>query len=453
MSIDKSSIKNIDNDLRNKSLKETFKKNKKKISFYESIIGFTLYSLYNMLSPAIFLLYLPFVIFSPKNSIGNIFSELRERLFELNIKIPKNNIWIHASSIGEVKALKTFIELLKKKYPDTAIIITTSTSNGRNEALKFTDYAFLMKLDFYPIIKKLIKKIKPVKLIIIETELWPNLIKIASKNTDVYFINARISDKSYKRYIFIKPLIKYFLKDVKKIMAQSQEDMEKLASFYDKERIVDTGNIKYDNMEIPQIKEEVKKLKETIKDKIIVFGSTHIEEEEIIIKTYQLIIQEIPVFFIIAPRHINRAYQLEEILNRNKIPYLKYSQIKDKKETVSDLKILILDEIGLLNSFYYISNITYVGGTLNKIGGHNLLEPAQFSKPVLFGPYYQNAKKAAKVLLDYRGGFIVKDEYDLKSRIKFLLSDKKKCLEAGNNSNLALKSLQGAAEKSIKELK
>jgi len=416
-------------------------------------MGFILYLTYNLLFPFLFILYLPFIIFSSKISIKESLISLKERLNINTINITKP-LWFHASSIGEVKAISDIVKKSKEKNKN--VLITTSTLTGKKEALKLTDNVLIIPIDFYPLIKKFINKVNPQELIITETELWPNLIKISSKKTKVYIINARISDKTIKKYKIIKPLIKFILKDIEKILTQSEKDLEKFLLFLNKEKVENCGNIKYDlineNPEhIQEIKNAIEKLNWKEK-KIITFGSTHFEEEKIIIKAINLILKEKKeIKFIIVPRHINRIYQIEKLFQEENMPFIKWSEI-NKSKKIENYDILIIDTIGLLISFYSISDICFIGGTLDNTGGHNLLEPAQFSKPILFGPNYKNAREAGDRLIEYRGGFIVKDEYELKARINFLFSSQKYLKEAGENSFKALKSLQGATDKIKKYL-
>ena len=433
-------------------------------------MGFLLYLTYNLLSPFLFLAYLPLMLLSPKNPLKDSFSGLGERFSVKKFSFSSRPLWFHAASVGEVKALKPLIERLKREKPELPLFITCSTLAGRAEAFKMTEHASLVYADFYPLVKKLVKAVNPAKLIIVETELWPNLIRMASLKTEVLIINGRISDKTVKRYALIAPLLRFILKDVKKIMAQSSKDAERYASFFPPEKTLNAGNIKYDApLETGSKAEELKAGLERAGlsgKKILVFGSTHPEEERIIAKAVKLLKQELKdALFIMAPRHLNRLDETEALLRKEEVGYVKWSEIKQAEggriggrrkaegvEIEEKNDFILVDEMGLLVSFYSLCSLAFVGGTLDKTGGHNLLEPSRFSKPVLFGPNYRNAREAGERLLEFRGGFLVKDEYDMKGRIKVLAGDPKNLREAGENSNKALLSLQGAVEKILKEI-
>jgi 3-deoxy-D-manno-octulosonic-acid transferase len=351
--------------------------------------------------------------------------------------------------VGEISSVKTLIEYFKKNEPDKKIIITTFTETANKFAKNITEYSYILPFDFYPVIKRFIKKANPDMVFIAETEIWPSFVRMSSIAAKLYYVNARISDKSFKLYKYISPLIKYCFKKIERIFVKDESHYKKFSFFYDSKRVVIAGNTKYDllddNIKVQDLTEIFKKL-DFLDKKLITFGSIHRDELEIILKSYKFIINDIKdMRYIIVPRHIEKTVEFEDIIKRYGFKFYRLSDVEKKDDVFKDFydtQILIVDEMGALLSFYSVSNICFVGGTFDKTGGHNILEPSLFSKPVLFGPNYYSQKESTKRLMEYSGGFVVSDEYDLESRIKILMSDKNYYIKTSENSKKALLSLK-----------
>ena len=400
-----------------------------------------------------------FFYLSPRRRLlKKLNKELKERFSLLKYPRLTNPIWIHAASVGEVKALFTLLDKLKSDNPNSDIIITSSTAAGREAAKKLTEFSYLLPLDFFPLILKFINKIKPKMLLVAETELWPNMLYLAGRlNIKTFLINARLSEKSFKSYNLISPLVHLILKNVNGIFCQSESDAQRYKKIIGKEkRIKFTGNIKYDNINANSSKTgEIHDCFEKMnwkKVKIITAGSTWKGEDKTVARAYLFNKRTIKnLKLILAPRHPETAHETAFMLDNLGIHYLNWSDRLNFKFD-RDIDCILLDEMGWLNDFYSLSDLTFVGGTLVKIGGHNLLEPSLFSKPVLFGPHIKNAKEAAQTLIKFGGGFMVKTEKDLSGRISLLIKNPPMLKSASKMSKKALESLQGATEKTMQEL-
>lgn len=417
----------------------------------EKIIGYLFFFVYNIivvfciLFAWIFAIILNTKSFTIKNYIKRIFPD---------IKPLNNSILFHFSSLGEMNAAKPLIDYFLNDKKN--VVITVFTETAYKEALSKYNNVYLMPFDFYFIMKKFISKVNPSIVFITETEIWPSFIKISSKKANLFWINGRISNKSFKRYIIIKPFLRFILYEVKKIFVQQENDKIYFSHFVDNKKIIVVGNTKFDLIQ-PQKNinedETLKLIKNWKKDAFCaVFGSIHPNEFEIIIKSYNLLKSEnISVKYIIVPRHIEKNNKFIELIEKYKIKYCKISELeKEKKEMFTD--ILLFDKIGYLSLLYSFSDISFVGGTLNNIGGHNLLEPSQYRKVVLFGPNFFNQNISAKKLIENGGGFIAKDEHELKARIKFFYFDKTKLMQSGENSYKTLIELSGSTKKIISNL-
>jgi len=423
--------------------------------------GKLLFILYVCLSPLITACFIIFLLFSPRRSVlkNTLRHELRERL---GLSVPEfkgeKPVWIHAASMGEVRGISALAEELKKKYR-APLFITSSSIAGRREASRITEHAALLPVDFYPLIKRFLKKVKPHALIIAETEIWPGLLKAAAaERVKTYMVNARISPKTYRLYRAAAPLTAEIFRGVSGVLAQSGADavrFGKLAGLAGK--VLDTGNLKYDQVAAGADNPEVKKTLAGLgweNSPVFIAGSTHPPEEDIIIRSYLSAKEKIKdLKFIIVPRHAERLRETADALKANGIGFTEYSALKKKTEAKSGgTGCLLVDVSGILQTLYSVSDVCFVGGTLDDTGGHNLLEPSIFAKPVLFGPNYRAAATAGETLKKFAGGFIVRNSEELSSAVVGLLENRERLETAGKNSAAALDSLKGATARTMAEL-
>src|SRR3990167_1443614 len=370
----------------------------------------------------------------------------------------RGNIWIHAVSVGEVIASTSLIKSLRKEYPDIKIILSTVTDTGQQiakEKIKEADYIIYFPFDFSWSVKRALNTINPIICIIMETELWPNFLREANKKAvPVAVINGRISERSFKRYRMISLFMKNVLESVTLFSMQTEDDAKRaiaLGANHNNVRV--SGNIKYDN-EFKEIEEEkVKEIKNTLgvnnSDRIFIAGSTHPGEEETIIRLYSHILKNHPDFrLVIAPRHIDRVGEVEEIVKRKGLASVRKSEIRNPKSEIQN-PIIILDTIGELGSLYSIADIVFVGGSLIPHGGQNILEPAFYKKPVIFGKYMMNFQEIAKEMILSGGGIQVNDEKELIKEVDGLINNGKKMIEIGEKGYQVIMKNRGALQKNL----
>lgn len=381
---------------------------------------------------------------------------LKERLgWKLaSIAHQKRSLWIHAVSLGEVLSLQNLIKRIKERHPDWIIHFSALTNTGirmAREKLQEVDHIFFAPLDFSVIVRKFIRSLKPDVFILAESEFWPNLLRQANKRTrGVLLINGRISERSWKRYMMVRFLARKILKNIRHFLVQTEKDKEHLLKIgLDPSQIEAAGNLKSEVMPPFFSEEEVLDLKESLgigeRKKVIVAGSTRKGEEEMLLYAYaQAKKTEKNVLLIIAPRHPKRADEIVSICQDLGFQVERKSSSSWKKEW----DVFILDTIGELPTFYAISDIAFVGGSLVPWGGHNLLEPAFYSKPVFFGLHMENFSYLAQKFLGTGGARVVSGEGDLLNM--FLLQNQEALKEMGLKAKETLTSLQGATEKTIK---
>jgi 3-deoxy-D-manno-octulosonic-acid transferase len=373
-----------------------------------------------------------------------------------NLPENKNNlksIWFHAVSVGEVLSIQNLILKIKQIHPDWMIYLSTLTPTGfeiANKKIK-ADNIFYLPLDFVWIIKKYFEKLKPKILILTESEFWPNLLREAKKReVKIMVINGRISDNSFKRYYLLRFLFRKVLANISIFLVQSSKDKEKLEKIgISSNNIIVSGNLKADISLRRYSSQEIEKLKTIIgvsnSRKVIVAGSILKGEEEKLLRAFiEARKKKKNIQLILAPRHPERFDEVEKLVKRFPLRYIRKSRYKQGEKW----DILILDTLGELISFYALCDIAFVGGSLIPKGGHNILEPAYYQKPVFFGPYYNNFRDIAERFLERKAAQIVineKDLIDIMCRI-----DSKEYIEMGRRAYQTLLSLQGATEVTLK---
>ncbi len=403
-----------------------------------SILIFTTYQLIQLIALPL----LPIYLIIRKIKRKPVFGNLQERIgFVPTNETKKNTIWIHAVSVGEILSIQNLIDQIKEKIPNSCCYVTTGTITGKKIAQKNLncDYISFLPYDFFIPMFLAFKRIKPSSLIIVEAETWPNLLFIAKwLDIPMYMINARISKRSEKKYFKLKFLFKNLLEKFKLILTQSEHDTKLFQDLgISKQKIKTLGNIKTLNVLIKKnniLKQETD-INKNIKSEypILLLGCIHPGELDIYLELYKkLKVDFTNLKLIIAPRHFHWKKELISKIKKINIPFYLWeneSQLQEEKNdsislTNNFLKtndILLICKLGELFDIYKTSDIYFLGGTFVPIGGHNLLEPAVWSKPSIIGPYYQNSKDVADKLEQENGLIKVRNKEELYTHTKNLL--------------------------------
>jgi len=368
-------------------------------------------------------------------------------------------IWIHAVSVGEVKAVAGLVEGLRKKYPGKKFVISTVTPTGNKVArgiIKEGDLLIYLPLDISFIISRVVDKINPLLFILTETEIWPNLLScLYRRKIPVVTVNGRISDSSFRGYSLIKFLIKPILGKITLFCMQSKIDGQRIERLgVDKERIRVTGNMKFDlslnlsaGINSPHYRQ---KLGLKFQDKLLVAGSTHKGEDEVIINAYKCLLRDFPELkLLIAPRHPERSRSVGQCIIKNSFTPVYISEISASPGAEIKNSVFVLDLIGELANFYKIADIVFMGGSLVRKGGQNILEPASLGKPVLFGPHMFNFRDISRVFLKNKAAVMVRNGDELAVKIKELLSDCKQAEEMSSRGMSLISENAGATERNL----
>ncbi|MFC1566426.1 3-deoxy-D-manno-octulosonic acid transferase [bacterium] len=359
----------------------------------------------------------------------------------------KEYIWLHAASVGEVKIALAFIDEIRTSSMET-VLLTVQTDAGyelANKSLPINTRLSYVPFDFFVIHYLLLYFIKVKKFIVIETEIWPSLYaSCIFERVPIYMINARISDKSFPKYLKFKFILSKILPRVLKIFSQTKEYKNRFVALGADQRSIEIiPNMKYD---LIKLSKETKQY--FIDSKVFTAASIRSPEEIYVIETFKKLQEEFPnLLCIIAPRHLENVEKIENILKKENLAYQKYSKTGfDNLNT----KILIIDQMGVLIEAYKNSDVVFVGGSLVNKGGQNILEPAALGKPVIFGKFMSNFKEESKVLLENNSAIQIDSEELLVETVKSLFLDQVKCDNLGLNAIGALENQSGSIKK-IKE--
>lgn len=375
---------------------------------------------YGFLSTLIFYAGLPF--FYTERVIHKKSFGWKEKFGNINPSFKDEKIvMVHGVSVGEVIALENLVKKIKETFPECRLVVTTGTKTGQDIAHKkldgIADYITYFPFDIPYAVNKFLDTLNPSLVLIAETELWPNFAYgCKKKNIPLCIINGRISDSTYKTYKLAKPFFKEVFKNFTAVYAQSKEDLEKYRSIgisADKSEFM--GNLKFD---IEKKEASIDMAQQGYK--ILIAGSTHKGEDEIVLDTFAKLKKDFPKLkLLLAPRHPQRVPDIEQLIKNTDFTY----GLRSKDDKFTNCDIIILDTLGELGKMYSICDIAFIGGSFNKTGGHNPLESAIFNKPTISGPSIHNFKDIYSILVKSGAGKVVSTPDELYSSIKALLSD------------------------------
>lgn len=426
-----------------------------------SVIIESMFFIYSLLYSIVLFFLLPFEYMKRPRDLRRRW--LRERFGFFNSKLEtlapasrtrRNSklVWIHAVSVGEVIAAVPFMRELKSKYPSIRLLLSTVTDTGQKVAReKVSDIAFPVYLpfDLTFIFQRVLKKIRPDIFITIETELWPNIFRLFKREgIPILVLNGRLSEGSFRGYKKIRFFIERVVRCVDLFCMQDRvykERIERLGA--EEERVKVVGNFKFDIKPPDHLPE----WSASLKGPVILAGSTHEGEEELIVSVFERLRKDVPdVNLIIAPRHPERFARAEEIVKERGLPYLKRSSMggvgNSPHAGVGGI-ILILDTIGELASAYGVADIAIIGGSFIDHGGHNPLEAAFWGKPVICGPHMENFP----FIEDFykKGGAVKSDAEGLYQLLLDLIRSPEKRKIIGEKAKILFDEKAGAVQRAV----
>ena len=429
-----------------------------------------MYFLYSLLTAAAMVLLSPYFLVQglrKKKYLAN----LRERFGRLPAEVVSRAasapgaIWIHAVSVGEVLAAGPLALRLREKYPGRLIFVSTTTATGQalaRERMSFTDGVFYFPFDWTWCVRRVLRAIRPSIVLILETEIWPNFLRqLRRENIPAVFVNARISKKSFGRFRLARPVIgalyESALGNARAILAQSEEAAERLRAMGAPENLIEvTGNLKYDS-DAPEMGEFGEWLRLQIQQQerwpVLVAGSVVADEEESVLAALDIVQRRWHfALLVLAPRKPERFDAAAEIAEQNGWRVVRRSRTDSRAALDEAADVVLLDSIGELAGIYSLANAVFIGGSLVASGGHNILEPAWWKLPPVFGRSMENFSDMAGQFLEQGAGVQVSTGESLGKAWMGLIEDPALSERMGGAARKLVESNRGATARSLERI-
>lgn len=383
------------------------------------------------------------------------FNRIGERFGFTAIQPPKGGFWIHAVSVGEVNAALPLIYQLNNKWPGLSIVITTMTTTGSDRVRKVLGenvYHCYLPYDYPGAVKRFIERIQPQLGMVMETEIWPNLItQCHTKNIPLVYTNVRLSQRSWRGYNRFRRLFSAVLPKVSQFAVQSEADAKRLIQLGAPEQHVNvTGSIKFDISLPPSLGEAGESIRRQLgwNRPVFLAASTHDGEEAAAIEAFAEIRTQLPeTLLILVPRHPERFSQVIRLCEKSGLN----TRIRSNMMGTSfdNVDALVVDTMGELTMFVAAADVTFMGGSLVPVGGHNLLEVASLKKPVIFGPHMFNFAEISELFLQQGAGIQVQHTSELAEVVIRLLDDAAMRDRFGNEGVKLMEQNRGALDRVI----
>ncbi len=374
-------------------------------------------------------------------------------------------VWIHAVSVGETLAVVRLARELQRVFPGRKIFLSSVTPAGRSAGesrLPSIAGRFYLPMDWRGAVRATLKRIQPSLLVIVETELWPNLLRASHDfGARIILVNARLSTRSYRRYFLVRRFMRSVLQRVDVICAQTETDVDRFRHLgAAPERVVLSGNLKFDS-EPPRLGDFPRLLEKATaaagRGPIMIAASTMPGEEPIVLKAWSKLRARYPkAMLILAPRHPARFDEVAQILTDSGCSYARRTHLASQEPEilgqVAAPEILLLDTIGELSGILELADVVFVGGSLVPTGGHNILEGAYWAKPVVFGPHMDNFRDIAQLFLQAEACVQVQDVQDLTESVLKLLGDCAARRRLGERAKQVLERETGATARVLEQI-
>ncbi|CAH6795605.1 KDO transferase [Vibrio chagasii] len=367
----------------------------------------------------------------------------------------KSPIWIHAVSVGESIAAIPIIKQLKQRDPNQAIIVTTTTSTGAEQIDKLGDLVEhrYMPIDFSWCVGGFLKSVKPKQMLIMETELWPNTLHcVAKAGIPISVLNARLSERSCQRYAKYQPVFNLLANNLSQVLCQYPSDAERFVRLgLDKASVHVTGSIKFDIEVSAEHVENGKALREQFgfdRD-VWIAASTHQGEDDVVLDAHKQLIKDNPnALLIIVPRHPERFNQVTELAKQHGFNTVTRTS---QQPLTSDVEVYIADTMGEMLVLLGGADVCFMGGSLigDKVGGHNLLEPAALQLPLLNGPSYFNFSEITDKLLEAQAVTICHNSNEISGQLKELFTQPNLRKDKGLAAYQVVEQNRGALDKTL----
>ena len=396
--------------------------------------------------------------------LGAVPAQLREAVRGREV------VWLHAVSVGEVMAAVEVVRGLMSACPQLVVAVSTTTKTGQELARERMAGmpVFYLPLDFRCAVRRYLHVLRPRMLVLMESELWPNLLReCGDRGVPVVVVNARVSDRSFPRYLRLRRLWRPLLERVSLFLAQGGETAERLLAMgVDSRRVRVVGNLKYDVRDVAE-SSMVEAMRERLPDgaKVVVCGSTLAGEEQMLLEAWPGVLEVEPkTVMVLAPRHPERFGRVEEMVRAAGVGVWRASELRgrvadagrtsggrDETEVVGVGEVVVLDTIGDLAAVYSMATVAFVGGSLVAAGGHNPLEPARFGVPVVIGSNFNNFREVVERMQAMHGIRVVTSD-QMAVVLRELLRDPVEARALGERGRSVFTEGAGATDRTVEEL-
>ncbi len=366
-------------------------------------------------------------------------------------------LWVHGVSVGEVLAARKLVALFQARHPGWQVVISTTTPTGQQVARRSYPHkvVFYFPLDFSWAVRRAFQRLCPSLIALVEVELWPNFLRAATKRRiPVVLVNGSLSQRSYRRYRWLRPLARRMLSKLALYCVQTEEYAQRFLNLgVEEKRIAVTGSMKYDNISMLKGKDTELAAKLGLGEApVLMAGSTHHGEEELLLECYSQLKPEFPdLRLVIVPRHPERFLAVARLIQDRGFTCLRKSELDGGKPAASagDSPVLLVDTLGELAKLYEVADMVFVGGTLVPVGGHNLLEPAACGRAVLFGPHVFKQQQSADELLHQEAAIQVAAVTELTKVCRRLLANPQLLRNLGERAQELIARQQGASSRTL----
>ena len=370
---------------------------------------------------------------------------------------PAGGIWVHAVSVGEVLSVLPLIRQIRRRWPGRPLFLSTTSRTGQELARKNRQGlagVFYFPLDWKFAVRRSLNRVRPGLVLILETEIWPNFLhECRRRGVPVCLANGRISDRSFRKYHRFRRWLRWSVSLFDCCCMQDPVDRERIVSLgAPPDRVEVCGNLKYDIEQPGQFQSRLAQFRALMQLSstpfLVVAGSTRSNEETPVLNAFRALQRECPqARLLLAPRHPGRCAEVAQLLTSHSYAFVKRSELSNNVIPPGEnppAEVILLDTLGELPVLYALADLVFVGGSLIPWGGHNLLEPALFRKPVLFGPHMNNFREMAQHFIQAEAGIMVQNEVELGARFIELFRDAASRRRLGGNGYGIIQAHQGA---------
>jgi 3-deoxy-D-manno-octulosonic-acid transferase len=418
------------------------------------------YLLYSLATLLTFVVLSPYFVYQALRH-NKYVGSFRQRLGHLPVSLNldgDDSIWVHAVSVGEVLAARSLVADLRTRYPRLRLFLSTTTRAGQQLARRSVtsvDGVFYFPFDWTFAVRRTLNRVQPRLFVMIETEIWPNLLReCRRRGIRTVLVNGRISYRSFPRYRLVRPFFRRVLADIDRFCVQGDEALRRLVSLgADPSRITVTGSLKFDALEVIPTpgrgRERVLRFfRISLNRPVLVAGSTLKGEEEPVVHAFnRLRTGGSNALLVIAARHPERFGEVERLCRQEGLSTIRRTELPIDAEPRADA--VILDTIGELAEVYQIATVVFVGGSLVRAGGHNILEPAVFGKPIIFGPHMENFAEIADAFLSNDAAVQVRSDRELEAAVVSLMGDPVRRARLGAAARALVDANRGARGKTL----